>query len=57
MTCFFCFLFFISFQKKKKIKKNYNQFSCPAASHSQGAAQTQVHRQTLQEDVLSQRAD
>lgn len=28
-----------------------------AASHSQGAPQAQVHRQTLQEDVLPQRAD
>lgn len=27
------------------------------AAHSQGAPQAQVHRQTLQEDVLPQRAD
>lgn len=32
-------------------------FCAPAASHSQGAAQAQVHRPTLQEDVLPQRAD
>lgn len=28
-----------------------------AAAHSQGAPQAQVHHQTLQEDVLPQRAD
>lgn len=34
-----------------------SRLSLHAASHGQGAPQAQVHRQTLQEDVLPQRVD